>query len=299
MNPTQSTALKTGLSPERRELILRVCNGLAAYAAAWLLVFAFCQLAAGLVSENVFNIPAKLYSCYIVYSPRFRSWTSNAIIVTFMAGPVTSLFIAFFAHLAGRLISARRSVAKEFLMWLRIHALTFFFGALVSGAITSYGTGYAIKAMLGSSIVARMIVGFLGLICLIVVSIWLAKKYMNVIFSRRALSENASVNQMLASAAGSWLAGCFIIWLTVFLPVKLRMIPLQNVVMFGISFLPTLIFILLFKRIRNRSITKNYSNARGESRKPLAPVRPAPVMYGTLVMLAITWYFVFKNGLDI
>ncbi len=272
---------------------MRVLNGQASYVSAWLIVFGACQLSGAYISHRMFNIPAKVYSCYNIYFPYEVGWTTSGIILTFGLGPVIAgLFLVIFTHFVGKVLSPDTGVLREFVIWIRIHAFTMVFGNIIAGVSTGFGAAHAVKAIFGQNVATNIVVGFVCFAIFTITCMVMAKKYIIEIIPRRALADESSVKYMWASTIGSWLAGNLLIYLVVFLPVHTSKIPLQNIVLYSLTTVPPLVFMLRFRKIR-------FFTKTNDTRFTGKPANFSLMMFAICITGCAGWYLLFRNGIKV
>ena len=280
-----------------KEMLFRIINGLSAYVAAWLIIFGAYQLSGAYISNLLFHIPAKVFSCYNVYFPGGHSWTNLAIVVTFGIGPIfAGLIIIMIANIIGKLPGPDRSVFREFIGWIRIHAITLIFGNIIAGVISGFGAAHALRIMFGTSVLAMGAIGFFCLAALIGICFLITENYVTDIISRRSLGDDAATPHMWISTIGSWLVGGCIIFLIVFSRVPIASIPMQNLVLYWLTVIPPVVFMAHFKSTQFNSKANGYTMAYSQSCKP---VKFSIIMFGVFLCACTGWHFLFARGLRV
>ena len=277
-------------------MVMRLLNGTAVYVSAWMLVFAGFQIASGVVS-GIFDIPAKVFSCYNMYFPKVKGWTSLATVLTFIGAPTAVGFLlVIMANLTGRLLPPDRSVLREFLSWVQVHAFTLIFGNILAGVITNFGAGHAVRAIFGPALIVRVAVGAVCALCMLIVYITISEGFIINIISRRSLADRRSWKQMLVSTVGVWFTGGLVIYGVVFLPVKSGNIPVQNLVLYWLTVVPPIIILPLFRSVSFHTKANGYSLPYSESAKP---VKFSPIFAAGFLILCAGWFLVFRRGVTV
>ncbi|MEI8202280.1 MAG: hypothetical protein WCH34_04660 [Bacteroidota bacterium] len=154
----------------RVKLISLALNSTFLYIISYLITYVLYQLSTIIVGSH-FGLFCKLYYHSIIWPPSSsKLWNFDSVIMTFVSGPIFSLFIAVLFLILFLLIHEKSRIIKIFFLWGYLHAFNFFLSSFLAGAISEKGIGYALDWMYFStvekiiaSILGTFILAFIGL----------------------------------------------------------------------------------------------------------------------------------------
>ena len=134
----------TGKNIRRHEALVIFLTSLSYYILAYLILFLITSFIAALIG-TFYDYKSVILHFINYYYVGEASWSSDSVVTIFSSGPLIALIIAAISWIIYHKIKEHPSRIKILFIWLSIHGVTFFFGALFAGALLSFGFGFALK----------------------------------------------------------------------------------------------------------------------------------------------------------
>ncbi len=131
------------ISNRNREMLVIFVNSLAYYILSFLLLFFTTSFIAALVG-SFYDYHVVMLHFINYYYVGEMGWSSDAVVTIFSIGPISALILAVISWMVYYKIKEHPSRIKIFFIWISVHGFTFFFGALLTGSLLSFGFGFAL-----------------------------------------------------------------------------------------------------------------------------------------------------------
>ncbi len=211
-------------------------NATAFYVLAFIIIY-FLNLLVVFGLASYFGIDAKFlyYKVDYLISNSSERWTTDALILMFMAGPFISLLVAgIFARLH-TVFRADKGHLKLFFLYMYMHGMNFCFASFIAGSISNDYTWFAM-AWLNIPQLMMYVIGIVGLALLLVVG---SAKSIFLMEASNYARPNHPINRqywLLNTALKPWFVGSIIIIL-VLLP-EIDMYYIIILISYGIMNIP-------------------------------------------------------------
>lgn len=162
--------IKKEFVAERKRLWIITAESISVFIITYLIISFFNNSIPYLVAKK-FNLVGELHYYGIRWITLTKSplWHARTIIITFLSGPIFSLFIACFLYMALIISKRWHYLFRLFFTWSFFHSIVYFLGAYIAGVLSRKGFWYA-SGWLGSKLIHEIIIaisfavlaGFLG-----------------------------------------------------------------------------------------------------------------------------------------
>ncbi|NWJ51500.1 MAG: hypothetical protein HXX14_11610 [Bacteroidetes bacterium] len=142
-------------------------NSLGYFLLSYLFVYLLHQFVTCLTA-NIFNIPTILSYNEVSFLADKSRWTYASVQTIFLSGPIATLFCGIFFLIIAYRFHDFDGLLRLFFLWGALHSFNLFFGALIIGAFTGQGMGFALNWMyLMDS--AKLVIVILAILCMMVI----------------------------------------------------------------------------------------------------------------------------------
>lgn len=117
----------------------RIINSAIAYLAAFTIVYVSFNVVTSLFAKR-YHLFYKLFFFKVDFTQNYDLWTIEAVLKTFISGPVFCLLAGVVALIVQKLYRKRPGILKLFWLWLGVHFLNFFCAQLVLMPIKNTGS---------------------------------------------------------------------------------------------------------------------------------------------------------------
>ena len=130
-------------SEKRKTSFLIFANSFSLFLLSYIVLYLVSQFAT-IIAALFFDFPTILYYWEIYFNISTAEWTPEAIKTVFTTGPLVSFIIGIISVIIYSNLKEYTSRFKLFFLWLFIHSITFFFGAILVGTLFEKGIGHTI-----------------------------------------------------------------------------------------------------------------------------------------------------------
>mgnify|MGYP004522485149 CR=1 FL=1 len=191
----------------RQKTRIAFLNATALYILAYLTADTAYRLVTVLTARQL-RIPSLWRLSRVQFLIPNAAWWRTAVVTVYGTGPLLCLMLALVAGLwFWQRQRFRRGLLKQYLLWLLLHGLNLFFGALVADTITQSGFWYVPSwVFLAGNAVNVAVAAVFGLV-LVVLGYVLAPLFLLSHDSRTLMRYENRRRLLLATLFGPWLAG--------------------------------------------------------------------------------------------
>lgn len=187
-------------------------NSLGFFLLSYLFVYFVHQLIT-CCAATAFHIPTLFQYNDLRFYADSSSWNFSSVKTVFLAGPIVSLLLAISFLMIEFRFQNENGLLRLFFLWGAIHAFNLFFGAMVVGALTGNGIGYALNWMYVMD-TGKLVIVMLASSCLIVIGALLTRMFLftaNSYFSE--LRNNQKQGYLRAILFYPYLTGSLLLYL--------------------------------------------------------------------------------------
>ncbi len=128
---------------KRRTSLLIFANSFTLFLLSYIALYLVSQFAT-IIAALFFDFPTTLYYWEIYFNISTADWSPEAIKTIFSTGPLISFLTGIISMIIYSNLKEYTSKFKLFFLWLFIHSITFFFGAILVGTLFEKGIGHTI-----------------------------------------------------------------------------------------------------------------------------------------------------------
>lgn len=210
------TPTQTSQTDLRQKTLIAAANGTALYLLAYLTAYAAYYGVTILTAQRL-QIPGVLLLDRLQFLIPNSGWWQAAVVAVFGSGPVLCLLLAAVAGLwFWQRARRRRGLGKQYLMWLMLHGLNMFFGALVADTVVQNGFWFAVNYLLLLGNVVNVLVAVLFGLVLLVLGYLAAPVFLQSHDSRTLMRFAQRRRLLLATLFGPWAVGLLLLMLARF-----------------------------------------------------------------------------------
>lgn len=196
------------LAPKTRIAFL---NATVLYVLAYLTADTLYRLATILMARQL-HIPGVWRLSRVQFLIANQAWWRQAIVAVYSVGPLVCLLLAVLAALwFWQRARHRRGLQKQYLLWLLLHCLNLFFGAMVADTMTHSGFWFVPSwALLAGNAVCVAVAVLCGLLQ-VALGYLAAPLFLQSHDSRTLMRYEHRRRLLLAALLGPWLAGSLLL----------------------------------------------------------------------------------------
>lgn len=174
----------------------RIINSAIAYLAAFAIVYVSFNIVTALFAKR-YQLFYKLFFFKVEFTQNYDLWTIEAVLKTFISGPVFCLIAGVLALFIQKFYRKRPGILKLFWLWLGVHFLNFFCAQMVLMPIKNTGSQGINASYLG--IVAdymywedfsKLIASIIASLVLILIGSVVSKPFVQITNSTQHVSKN-------------------------------------------------------------------------------------------------------------
>lgn len=170
---------QTDSMSEDRLVLIQAANSVIMYLCAFFIMLIVYQVMTSITATTV-GVSNTLYLSEINFDNFHGRWGRFNVIAIYSAGPLSCIMLGLASLMAFNKLSRTPGHLKIFLLWMVLHGINFFFGALIAGAIVKGGFGYVPSWASKNSIMTYILAG-LSVFPLLIMGVIAARPFIQLV----------------------------------------------------------------------------------------------------------------------